>query len=103
MQELNKDAYSSAILKHYRQELTNKLETTFNECILLPPNSFGISVPLMFLNKVLPDGEKSKGLAVWQEKLTQQVFEAVGTLRIEKMFEIVVDYPDRYVELLSTA
>lgn len=43
----------------------------------------------------------SEGLVRWQLRLEYFAYETLQDLRIAKLFEIIVDYPDRYVLFLT--
>ena len=54
------------------------------------PNLHGLSCPLSL------QASGAAALQQWQARLSYYVYETVGSLRIGDMFDIVVDYPDRW-------
>lgn len=42
-------------------------------------------------------GKPSEGIIIWQLRLEYFAYETLQDLRIAKLFEIIVDYPDRLV------
>ena len=54
------------------------------------PNLHGLSFPLSL------QASGAAALQQWQARLSYYVYETVGSLRIGDMFDIVVDYPDRW-------
>lgn len=48
-----------------------------------------------------PQADGAAALAAWRARLSYYVYEAVGGLRIADMFDIVVDWPDRWGGLWS--
>lgn len=142
-QALSEEAYGAVVCAHLREHLVRSAASVFGESILEGALAYSATVPLQFLELVLPPGvsrltrllsgggrwlcgasdctctgpwreppanrkcalilpphcvvQEAGGAAAreWRARLSYYVYEAVGSLRIADMFDIVVDYPDR--------
>lgn len=56
----------------------------------------GLQSPLASLPSSVPGIIMSEGLVRWKLRLEYFAYETLQDLRIGKLFEIIVDYPDRY-------
>lgn len=85
------------VCDHLREELFQSASGGFEESILEQALEYSSTVPLQFLTLVLPEGLLgAPALQEWRARLGYFVFEVVGSKRMADLFDIVVDFPDRY-------
>ncbi|PSC76910.1 anaphase-promoting complex subunit 2 [Micractinium conductrix] len=95
LEDISEEAFAAVVCAHLRRRLVARAARAADERMLAAALAYSTSTPLRFLQRVLPQGVAGEAaLAAWRARLGYYVYEAVGALRIDRLFDLVVDWPD---------
>lgn len=96
---ISEDAYTEIIFNHLRHWIQDKCAQEFSKECLAEVQRYNQTVTIEFLKLLLPRGEKSQNpsetmLSHWKSRLDFFTYEVLGKIRVDEMFDIVVEFPD---------
>jgi anaphase-promoting complex subunit 2 len=94
---LAEEAVAGALAAAVRSRLTHAARGVFETPALAPARRWLAAVPLRFLRALLPalrPCAPGAALGAWRARLEYALFTALGALRADELFDIIVDYPD---------
>lgn len=65
---MSEEAFAAAVCRHLRLHLVERTHRAFDEHILEPALRYSATIPLQFLELVLPQGVRQGGVAPWRGK-----------------------------------
>jgi anaphase-promoting complex subunit 2 len=90
---LAEEALAGATAAAVRARLSACARGSFGRAALAPARRWLAAVPLAFLAAALP-GQAREQLGAWRARLEYALCSALGSLRTDELFDIVVDFPD---------
>jgi anaphase-promoting complex subunit 2 len=92
---LAEEAVAAALAAAVRSRLTHAARGVFDTPALAPARAWLAAVPLPFLAALLPAlSPHAASLPTWRARLEYALCTALGALRCDELFDIVVDFPD---------
>jgi anaphase-promoting complex subunit 2 len=92
---LVEEAVAAALAAAVRSRLTHAARGVFDAPALAPARRWLSAVPLPFLAALLPSlAPHAASLPTWRARLEYALCTALGALRADELFDIVVDFPD---------